>query len=276
MIDLQSHSTVSDGQLEPAAVARAAAEAGVTVMSLTDHDAIAGVRDAVAAAAEAGIECVPAVEMSCVHRYSDDLHVLGYWIDLDTIAPACERAQQERVERAREIVERFNGHGVDVSFEDAIAEAGDALSVGRPHIARPAMKRMDWQGTVGEFFEEWLVPGGKAFVSRRWPTADQAVELIHEAGGVAVVAHPYWDVKDPDQVRDLVETLGRDVGLDGIEAFYPDHTRDQTAHCLELCAELELVPTGSSDFHGPTHKTFSRFGAYDTYGLGEPVVPPRP
>jgi predicted metal-dependent phosphoesterase TrpH len=120
------------------------------------------------------------------------------------------------------------------------------------------------------------VPGAKAFVARRWPTAEQAVELIHEAGGVAVVAHPYWDVKDPSQVRDLVESLVRDVGLDGIETFYPPHTKQQTAHLLELCDEFDLVPTGSSDFHGPTHKTFSRFAAYNTFGLGEPAVPPRP
>jgi 3',5'-nucleoside bisphosphate phosphatase len=244
-------------------------------MSLTDHDAVAGVPAADAAARDAGIENVPAVEMSCVHRYSDDLHMLGYWIDIDTIAPACERAQQERVERAREIVERFNEHGVDVTFDEAIAEAGDALSVGRPHIAKPAMRRLDWQGTVGEFFEEWLVPGGKAFVSRRWPTAEEAVALIHEAGGVAVVAHPYWDVSEPESVRDLAESLLRDCGLDGIETFYPSHTKEQTAHCLALCEELGLTPTGSSDYHGPTHKTFSRFGAYDTYGLGEPQLPPR-
>src|SRR6266508_6792811 len=122
MIDLQAHSTVSDGQLEPSAVAKAAAEAGVTVMSLTDHDAVAGVREAVAAAQESGIECVPAVEMSCVHRYSDDLHMLGYWVDIEAIAPACDRAQQERVDRAREIVERLNAHGVEVTFEAAIAE----------------------------------------------------------------------------------------------------------------------------------------------------------
>jgi predicted metal-dependent phosphoesterase TrpH len=77
-------------------------------------------------------------------------------------------------------------------------------------------------------------------------------------------------------VRDLVESLKRDVGLDGIETFYPPHTKAQTAHCLELCQELDLAPTGSSDFHGPTHKTFARFGAYDTYGLGEPRVPRRP
>jgi len=120
------------------------------------------------------------------------------------------------------------------------------------------------------------VPGAKAFVSRQWPTAEQAVELIHEAGGVAVIAHPYWDVKDPDQVRDLVESLVRDVGLDGIETFYPPHTEEQTKHCLELCAEFGLVATASSDFHGPTHKTFSKWGDYDTYGLGEPQVPARP
>jgi hypothetical protein len=272
VIDLQSHSTVSDGQLAPAEVARAAAEAGVTVMSLTDHDAVAGVREAAAAAVEAGIECVPAVEMSCVHRYSEDLHMLGYWVDLDAITPACERAQQERVERAKEIVERLNAHGVEVTFEDAVAQAGAADAIGRPHIARAAGAGPD----LGPFFEEYLVPGAKAFVARSWPTAEEAVRLIHDAGGVAVVAHPYWDVKDPEQVRDLVESLKREVGLEGVEAFYPDHTREQTAHCLALCEELDLVPTGSSDFHGPTHKTFSRFGAYDTYGLGEPQLPAKP
>jgi predicted metal-dependent phosphoesterase TrpH len=241
-------------------------------MALTDHDGIAGVREATEAAAEAGIENVPAVEMSCVHNYSEDLHICGYWIDVDAIAPACERAQQERVERAKEIIERLNAHGVEVTFEDAVAQAGAADAIGRPHIAKAAGAGPD----LGPFFEEYLVPGAKAFVARRWPTAEQAVQLIHEARGAAVIAHPYWDVSDPEQVRDLVESLVRDVELDGVEAFYPPHTAEQTMHLLELCAEFDLVPTGSSDFHGPTHKTFSRFGAYDTYGLGEPQVPPKP
>src|SRR3954451_8308031 len=269
MIDLQAHSTVSDGQLPPREVATAAADAGVTVMSLTDNDAVAGVADAVAAAADAGIECVPAVEMSCVHRYSEDLHICGYWVDLDAIAPACARAQQERIDRAKEIIERLNAHGVDVTFEEAAAKAGAADAIGRPHIAKAAGAGPD----LGPFFEEYLVPGAKAFVARKWPSAEEAVEIIHDADGVAVIAHPYWDVKDPDQVRDLIESLVRDVGLDGIETFYPPHTPEQTKHCLELCDEFSLVATASSDFHGPTHKTFSRWAAYDTYGLGEPEVP---
>src|SRR5262245_51893876 len=234
MIDLQAHSTVSDGQLEPAAVAKAAAEAGVGVMSLTDHDAVAGVPAATEAAREAGIECVPAVELSCVHAYSDDLHMLGYWVEPGAIAAACERAQGERTKRAKEIIERLNSLGVDVSFEAAVAEAGAADSIGRPHIARAAGAGPD----LGPFFEEYLVPGAKAFVPRRWPTAEEAIDLIHEAGGVAVVAHPYWDVSEPSQVSDLVVSLKRDVGLEGIETFYPPHTKEQTAHCLELCQEL--------------------------------------
>jgi predicted metal-dependent phosphoesterase TrpH len=267
-IELQSHSTVSDGQLEPAEVVERAAEAGVETLALTDHDAIAGVTAAAAAAAAVRIELVPAIEMSCVHEYAEDLHICGYWIDLGRIAAACERAQHERVTRAGEIVEKLRAEGFDLHLEDAVREAGDALSIGRPHIARAAGA----SGDLGPFFEEYLVPGAKAFVPRRWPTAEQAIELIHEAGGTAVIAHPYWDIDEPSEVDDLIRSLAPD----GVETFYPTHSKEQTAHLLELCEQLDLIPTASSDYHGPTHKTFAKFGAYDTYGLGEPQVPPKP
>jgi 3',5'-nucleoside bisphosphate phosphatase len=268
LIELQSHSTVSDGQLAPAEVVEKAAEAGVTSLALTDHDAIAGVTDAARAAERLGLELVPAIEMSCVHEYAEDLHICGYWIDLGKIAGACERAQHERVTRAGEIVEKLRGEGFDLQLEDAVREAGDALSIGRPHIARAAGAT----GDLGPFFEEYLVPGAKAFVPRRWPTAEQAIELIRGAGGVAVIAHPYWDISEPEEVEDLIRSLG----ADGVETFYPTHDKDQTQHLLELCKELGLVPTASSDYHGPTHKTFSEFGAYDTYGLADPQVPSKP
>ena len=268
MIELQSHSTVSDGQLAPAGVVEEAAKAGVETLALTDHDAIAGVVEAQRAAERLGVELVPAIEMSCVHEYAEDLHICGYWIDLGAIAAACERAQHERVTRAGEIVENLRREGFDIHLEDAVREAGDALSIGRPHIARAAGAGEN----MGPFFEEYLVPGAKAFVPRRWPTAAEAVEVIHDAGGVAVVAHPYWDISEPAKVEELIRALG----VDGIETFYPSHTREQTEHLLSLCDELGLVPTGSSDYHGPTHKTFARFGAYDTYDLGKPQLPPKP
>lgn len=268
LVELQSHSTVSDGQLLPAEVVERAAEAGVTTLALTDHDAIAGVVEAGEVAERVGIELVPAIEMSCVHEYAEDLHICGYWVDVGKIAGACERAQHERVTRAGEIVEKLRGHGFDLHLEDAVREAGDALSIGRPHIARAAGAT----GDLGPFFEEYLVPGAKAFVPRKWPTAEQAIELIRNAGGIAVIAHPYWDISAPDEVDDLIRSLQ----ADGVETYYPTHSKEQTEHLLELCSELDLVPTASSDYHGPTHKTFAEFGAYDTYGLGEPRVPPRP
>jgi 3',5'-nucleoside bisphosphate phosphatase len=265
MIELQSHSTVSDGQLAPGEVVAQAWEAGVTTLALTDHDAIAGVSEAEEAAKGLGVELVPATEMSCVHEYAEDLHICGYWVDLEKIAPTCERAQQERINRAEAIIGRLRNWGFEVKLEDAIAEAGDALSIGRPHIARAAGAT----GDLGPFFEEYLVPGAKAFVPRQWPTAEQAIDLIHAAGGTAVIAHPYWDIDAPGEVDDLIRSLKPD----GIETFYPTHTEEQTKHLLELCDELGLIPTASSDYHGPTHKTFSKFGAYDTYGLGQPQVP---
>src|SRR6201996_2182215 len=268
LIELQSHSTHSDGQLAPADVVAEAAKAGVTTLALTDHDAVAGVPEALEAGRELGVEIVPAVEMSCVHEYAEDLHICGYWVDLQKIEPTCERAQGERRARAGEIVENLRGFGFDLTLDDAIREAGGADSIGRPHIAKAAGAT----GDLGPFFEEYLVPGAKAFVPRRWPNAEQAIALIREAGGVAGIAHPYWDISDPKEVDDLIRSLG----ADGVETFYPTHTKEQTEHLLELCAELDLTPTGSSDYHGPTHKPFARFGAYDTYGLGEPQVPPKP
>ncbi len=270
MIDLQSHSTVSDGELSPAAVVEAAAAGGVTTLALTDHDAIDGLEEAGRAAREVGIALVPAVEMSCVHAAIDDLHMLGYWIEPSAIAAACERAQQERRNRAEEIVAKLAAAGFEITIEDVIREAGDADSIGRPHIAKAAGATKE---DMGAFFEEWLVPGGgKAFVSRRWPMAVEAVDLIHEAGGAAVLAHPFWDIDEPNEVAELIG----DLDLDGVECFYPAHDREQTEFLLRLCAEKGLAATGSSDFHGPSHKLFSRFGSYRTYELGEPELPPTP
>jgi predicted metal-dependent phosphoesterase TrpH len=269
MLDLQSHSTVSDGELPPAAVVAAGAKAGVTTLALTDHDSVDGLEEADGAAREEGITLVPAAEMSCVHESIDDLHMLGYWIDRAAISPACERAQEERVTRARQIVERLSSQGVEVTFEDAIAQAGGASSVGRPHIAKAAGVKPD---EMSPFFEEWLVPGAKAFVARTWPTAAEAVTLIHEAGGAAVLAHPFWDMDSPEDVGRLIA----DLPLDGVECFYPSHTRAQTEFLLEVCRDRGLAATGSSDFHGPSHKMFNAFCAYPTYDLGKPELPEKP
>ena len=111
---------------------------------------------------------------------------------------------------------------------------------------------------------------------RSWPTAEQAVEMIHDAGGAAVVAHPYWDVSEPEQVRDLVASLPRRRARGDRDLLPPAHDRSRPSTASSSARSSGWLPPASSDFHGPTHKTFSRFLAYDTYGLGEPQVPPKP
>src|SRR5665811_2608024 len=142
--------------------------------SCTQDTSIAGTISTPSFSPASTASATPAIEMSCVHEYAEDLHICGYWVDLGKIAAACERAQHERVARAGEIVEKLRGEGFDLHLEDAVREAGDALSIGRPHIARAAGAT----GDLGPFFEEYLVPGAKAFVPRRWPTAEQAVAEI--------------------------------------------------------------------------------------------------
>ena len=124
---------------------------------------------------------------------------------------------------------------------------------------------------MGAFFEEYLIPGAKAFVSRRWPTASEAIGLIREAGGTPVLAHPFWDIDEPSEVQALIE----DLDVDGVEVFYPDHDRAQTEFLVNLCGDRGLAATASSDFHGPNHKMFSTWCSYETFDLGVPELPPQ-
>lgn len=281
-IDLQSHSTVSDGELGPAAVVEAAAAGGVEVLALTDHDAIDGVPEASEAAIVAGIELIPAVEFSSLHQKFGDLHIVGYWLKPEdgALQAVLKRAQDDRRLRARKIVQSLEDQGIHLSLEDAVNYAGSAIALGRPHIAATALK--DPRNTeilagvddISEFIPRYLVPGKPAFVSRSWPSSEEIVGLIKDFGGSAVWAHPFWDLDGEKDVALLLDQL-QAIGLDGVEVFYPSHSREQTAYLVEECRKRQLAMTASADFHGPNHRLFSRFLSYQTYGLGEPELPPR-
>ncbi len=281
-IDLQAHSTVSDGVLPPAEVVRLAAKAGVEVFALSDHDAVDGLEDASREAKRVGIELIPAVELSTAHPEVHDLHMLGYRIDIEdeSLQKALELAQNERVERAHKISNRLAVEGVQLSVDAALEVAGGAIALGRPHIATAALENpankvvLEGVGDKSTFIRRYLVPGCSSFVARTWPTVSEAIELVHRAGGSAVWAHPFWDIDNFDEVAAVLDEL-REAGLDGVEAFYPSHSRAHTAFLLDECRKYGLVATASSDFHGPDHRHFSGFLTYDTYGLGEPQVPPK-
>jgi predicted metal-dependent phosphoesterase TrpH len=273
--DLQSHSLYSDGELEPAAVVAAAAAAGVEMLALTDHDSVAGVEEALQAGAQEGVEIVAATELSSVDEAYEELHVLGYLIDHRdaTLAATLEDLRADRERRVLEMAHllRHTGFQLDDSELKRRSAAGDPL--GRPHLAHaildhPANQaRLKAEGIAGlrELFPRYLVPGVPTYVARTRPTVGEAIELIHAAGGVAVWAHPFWDVEDPATVRKMLERFAG-LGADGVEAFYPTHTHEQVDLLCTVAAELGLLTTGSSDFHGSEHKTFAGFRAFDLYG----------
>ena len=278
--DLQSHSTCSDGALAPAAVVAAAAAAGVTLLALTDHDTVDGVAEALAAAEEDAIALVPAVELSTADVLGEDFHVLGYGID-HADASLAQRLVGWRADRGRRI-ERMTalltelGLPPDRSELDARRAAG--RPVGRPHLAAATIagnrERLRREGLdePSAFLEAYLVPGRPAYSRRTTPTVPEAIDAIHEAGGVAVWGHPFWDLAGADDVRTALARFAA-AGLDGVEAFYVTHDRQQTLLLCALAAEHGLLTTGSADFHGPDHRRFSRFRAFELYGC-EPRLGP--
>jgi len=271
--DLQSHSTCSDGALDPAAVVAAAASAGVRLLALTDHDTVAGVSAAQAAAAEHGIALVPAVEVSTIDVLGEDFHVLGYGID-HTDAALGERLDAWRGDRAARIdrmADLLTELGLPPDRSEIETRRSAGLPVGRPHLATAAIaanrERLEADGLAecSAFLEAYLCRDGPAYSRRTTPTVAEAIEAIHGAGGVAVWAHPFWDLTRDEDVCSALERFSA-AGLDGVEAFYTTHDAAQTRVLTDCAARLGLLTTGSADFHGPDHSRFSRFRAFELHG----------
>jgi 3',5'-nucleoside bisphosphate phosphatase len=275
VFDLQSHSLHSDGSLEPRAVVAAAAEAGVELLALSDHDTVAGVQEAADAASELGLRLAPAVEISSVEGDLQDLHVLGYMIDHHdaTLRERLGSWRADREHRAEAMAAALRELGYELDESELTRRRSAGQSIGRPHLAdavvhHPAnAERLRSEGLAerSAFLEAYLIDGRPAFRPRTKPTVEEAIRTIHDAGGLAVWAHPFWDVKDPDDVLGAIDRFRAD-GLDGVECFYATHTQEQTELVADRCDELGLLSTGSSDYHGPSHRLFSRFRAFDTYG----------
>jgi hypothetical protein len=274
--DLQSHSTRSDGGLEPGEVVAQAARAGVRTLALSDHDTVDGVREALAAGREHGIQVVPATELSSIDGEREDMHILGYLVEHDdpVFLDALEEFRADREARAVRMMDALRelGFELDTGAIDARRAAG--APVGRPHIARAAFEHpANAQRVADEGLEDfsdllvaYLIEGAPAFRRRTKPTIQEAIEVIHAAGGVAVWAHPYWDLDTDPEVGDAIKRYAA-MGIDGVEAFYVTHTEEQTRHAYDEATRRGLLTTGSADFHAPDHRLFSEFRAFELYGL---------
>jgi hypothetical protein len=283
--DLQSHSTHSDGALPASEVVARAAAAGVELLALSDHDTVSGVSEAVLAGERAGVRVVPAVEISAVDSGASvprELHILGYLIEHTD--PAFEHTLADfladRERRTLRMAAGLRDAGFELDEQQISTRVAAGQPIGRPHLAEAVLSapanaerlRNEQIDDIGSLIRGYLIEGRPAFRLRETPTVAEAVEAIHAAGGVAVWAHPFWDISEPAEVLATVERF-RALGMDGVEAFYITHTREQTELLVEHCAADGLLTTGSADFHGPENRLFSRFLAFETYGL-EPNLGP--
>ena len=267
-IDLHLHTTHSDGSLPPAEVLKLAAKASVTALAITDHDITSGIREAMAAGLELGIEVIPGVEISSFDGRSE-LHILGYclnWQD-PVLHERLATLRQSRHRRNPLIIERLRAAGLDVTYDEVRSLAGTE-SVGRPHIAQLLMRKK-YVSSAKEAFDRYLAEGKPAYVARELPAPAEAINWIRDAKGVAVLAHPTWVKDGGDGLYRCVKGL-KDFGLGGVEVHYSTHSKSQTATYLELAQRLELLVTGGSDYHGVT-KPDIEVG----YGRGDLKVNPR-
>ena len=261
--DLHVHSSASDGTDPPAEVMRRAALAGLDVVALTDHDTVAGHAEARAAAGP--VTLLPGMELSCrldgrsrgvpggirvsSPRGWQSLHMLAYLFDpgQPMLAAELTRIRDDRVLRARAMVDRLADLGVDVSWEQVAAIAGQAV-VGRPHIARAMAASGAIASPREAFTRDWIADGGRAYVDRYALDPVRAIGLVRAAGGVAVLAHPRAG-RDTRVTDEQITRLAA-AGLAGLEVFHPDQSDVERARLLALASDLGLVATGGSDDHG--------------------------
>lgn len=249
LIDLHLHSLCSDGSASPSEIVSLAKRNGAHAIALTDHDNIAGLLEARESASRAGLEFINGVEISADYQ-PGTMHILGYYFDPESnvLASTLQELRNAREDRNPQIAEKLRHLGLDVTMEEVAALAGSEV-VGRPHFAR-LMLNKGYVPSIKEAFDRYLAKGAPAYVEKRRLSPRDSIELIHAAGGAAVLAHPYQlKLESWHELEDKVKELA-DYGLDGIEAIYSRHSVDERERYALLARRFGLLVTGGSDYHG--------------------------
>jgi predicted metal-dependent phosphoesterase TrpH len=262
MIDLHTHTTVSDGTDTPAQLVNKALAQGLDTLAITDHDAIAGWASA-SQALRGNLKLVPGAEISCQTTDGISVHILGLLFDENDTALAKTMAQtrENRHGRMEKIIARINQAGIDITMADVLEQLSDGATLGRPHLADALVKK----GVVSsrdEAFTQMLHNKSKYYVSHYSPTPEDAIKLIKSAGGVSVIAHPMASHRGRTISLETFGSLIR-AGLDGIEVDHRDHSPDEKTQLIQLAREYNLVMTGASDYHG--NGKLNLLGEYNTH-----------
>ena len=255
IIDLHCHTTASDGLVSPADLVRHAADRGVDVIAITDHDTVAGVAEGLRTAAEVSVRVLPGIEMSTRHD-SRDVHILGYFVDHTSseLLTELDGMRMQREQRAERIIERLRELGYEITDADVREQAAGAV-IARPHVARALVAKGLLPSVRSAFTSDLIGDGGRAYVSRDVPSSIEAIEMIRRAGGVAVVAHPGVGHHEGEVKPMSSEAIGElaEAGLVGLEVDHPDHPPLIRDRLNAIAHEHGLVVTGGSDWHGLEH-----------------------
>jgi len=248
-IDLHMHSNCSDGFYPPEQLVEWASELGLSAIALTDHDTTKGVETAIKRGKALGVEVIPGCELSVTYS-GGTFHLLGYYVDYtnDEFNVTMAQIMESRHERNRKIVAALNEHGMPITHEELLEEAGEA-TVGRPHMAQ-IMIRKGYVSDFREAFDKYLAEGMACYFPSENFGPERAIKLVLAAGGVPVIAHPFW--LNRKSLEDLDAYIGELVGygLRGMEIVYPDHSPEIQRAYIEIAKKYDLIVTGGSDFHG--------------------------
>jgi len=253
-IDLHIHSTASDGTYSPKEIIALAERINLAAIAITDHDTIDGSKEAIVAGTPPGLKLLTGVEISAApppsFLCSGSFHILGYSFRLDDplLNQALSKLQQARKYRNPAIIKLLNNLGINISIQEVVELAGDGQT-GRPHIARLMLEK-GFVGSINEAFDKYLGKGKPAYVDKYRIECGNVIEIIISAGGIPVLAHPALiEISNGRQFEELIVEL-KEMGLKGIEAYYPEHSKEQTSYYLKLAKKHELLITGGTDFHG--------------------------
>ena len=277
MIDLHCHSTASDGSAAPAELLKLAAEKKLRALALTDHDTIGGLEEFMRAAAEyPQIEAIPGIELAACDDINPNhsFHIVGLYLGGkdDTLQELLRDVIRWRHERNLAIVDRLRCAGVPITLEMVQECAGDGV-IGRPHIAL-ALIKCGYAFDVQNAFDRWIATGKPGYVRRRLPTPAEAIAAIHSMGGVAIWAHPFTRGNfTVTRIRQFAVEL-KDIGLDGIEAYYVLHTPVQQRNVCEIARDTGLMLSGGSDYHGTRFKRLDLGTGYGRLCVPDALLAP--
>ena len=277
-IDLQVHSTASDGRHAPEEVVRMAKESGVNTIALTDHDTIKGLEAALRGGEVEDVKVIPGIEISVEDHGA---HILGYGIDWKNpeLLASLEQSEQDRIKSAKKTLENLKQLGFVVEWEDVLRETTGSV-IGRPHISRAVLHRPENKAklgsisTVGDFIQSYLLEDSPHYNKRRHTNFSEAIKLIHGAGGVVVWSHPVLHFRN--NYDGLEKFLGElcEMGLDGLEVFTSAHSEDEAEFVQNLAIAKNLLRTAGSDFHEANSAT-AKIGGYETYGFSTEDIMPK-